>query len=267
MARRNHSEQGFSLIEIMVVLLILSAVLAVVFSDISQVQQRYRTETAKLDITQESREFLDQIVRDLRMSGYPQQRLFTYAVLAANPDQDTRAAVGLVYVSPSDLVFEGDMDGNGTVTSVRYTLQANGGTCPCTLQRSQRNKVAGDPRPTDLGGAQGFVYNVNLDNLINSNNVFNIAGTNRGGQANNLLYNAMKVAPVFRFFDANGVEMTQAPYNAAYPLDATNPAQRSVIQSIRQVQITLNVLSPAMDQQTGAQPAISMTAATRLTNY
>jgi prepilin-type N-terminal cleavage/methylation domain-containing protein len=183
MARRKHFESGFTLIEIMVVLLILSAVLAVVFTDISRVQQRYRTESAKLDITQESREYLDQIVRDLRMAGYPAQRTFTYGVLPAagvpNADQDKRAAVGLVWVSASDLVFEGDIDGNGTVTSVRYTLQANGGTCPCTLQRSQRNKVNGDPRPTDLGGAQPFVYNVNLDNVINSNGLFDSEGNNR----------------------------------------------------------------------------------------
>jgi prepilin-type N-terminal cleavage/methylation domain-containing protein len=262
--RPTRSQKGFSLIEIMIVLLILSAVLAVVFTDISRVQQRYRTETAKLDITQESREFLDQIVRDLRMSGFPAQRLFTYGILNLGgnpPDTDNRAAVGLVYVSASDLVFEGDVDGSGTVYSVRYTLRNSGGTCPCSLQRSQRPKVAGDPRPNDLGGVQSFVYNVEMQNVINSGGAFAIAGTNRGGIANDVLYGAMKAAPVFQFFDQNGNAI------AGLPLDATNAAQRAVISTIRQVQINMNVMSQTMDLQSGTQPALSMTATTRLSNY
>ncbi len=267
MTRRKHRQSGFTLIEIMVVLLILSAVLAVVFTDISRVQQRYRTETVKLDMTQESREFLDQIVRDLRMSGFPAQRLYDYNVLTAPVDNDNRAAVGLVYVSASDLVFEGDVDGTGFVSSVRYTLQANGGTCPCTLQRSQANKVGGDPRPTNLGGAQPFTYRVNVDNVINSGGLFAITGTNRAGISNDVLYTNMKAAPVFRYLDGNGADITGPPYNAALPLDATVSAQRSIIANIRQVQITLNVMSPTLDLQTGGRPALTLTASTRIGNY
>ena len=255
------SQQGFSLIEILLVLVILSAVLAVVFTDISRVQQRYRTETAKIDITQESREFVDQIVRDLQMSGYPAQRLFTYGVLAGNPDQDQRAAVGLVYVSATDLVFEGDVDNTGQVSSVRYTLQNTGGACPCSLQRSQRPKIAGDPRPNDLGGVQQFVYNVELQNIINSGGLWAVAGNNAGGVANDVLYGGMKAAPVFQFFDQNGNVV------GGLPLVATNGAQRAVIATIRQVQVNLNVLSQTRDLQTGTLPALSMTATARLTNY
>lgn len=266
MTRRNpRSQRGFTLIEIMIVLLILTIVMGVVFADMDTVQKRYRTEEAKLDITQESREFLDQIVRDLRQAGFPGQRLYSANVLGANPDQNSLAAVGLVYVSVNDLVFEGDIDGSGIVWSVRYTLQPGaGGTCPCTVQRSQVQKIAGSPLPNTLGGVQGVSYNVELQNILNSNGLYTIAGTStlQGGvvQNNDTLYGAYKAAPVFQAFDGNGVAV-------ALPLDATNAANRKVIGTIRSVQVTLNVLSPTTDIQTKMRPAVSMTATARLTNY
>ncbi len=269
--RQANSQRGFTLVEIMLVILILTIVMGVIFTDINTVQKRYRTEEAKLDVTQESREFLDQIVRDLRQTGFPGTKLYTYNVLAPNNDQDPRAAVGLVYAGPNDLVFEADVDGSGTVWSVRYTLVAGaGGNCPCSIQRSQVPKVAGDPRPATLGGAQGTTYNVELQNILNSNGLFAIAGLTRfpsgGMQTNDALYGAYKVAPVFQYFDANGANITGLPYNAVLPLDATVAANRTIMKNIREVQVNLNVLSPTSDLQTGMRPAVSMTATARLTN-
>ena len=62
---------GFSLLELMVVLAILSVVLAVVMSGVTELQKKSSSETAKVDLTQQSRQFMDQIVKDLHHSGYP----------------------------------------------------------------------------------------------------------------------------------------------------------------------------------------------------
>jgi len=280
MTRRNpRSQRGFTLLEILIVLLILTIVMGVVFRDIDTVQKRYRTEEAKLDLTQESREFLDQSVRDLRQAGFPGQRLYAANVLgpSGSPpggviDQNPLAAVGLVWVSANDLVFEGDVDGSGVVWSVRYTLQTGaGGTCPCIVQRSQVQKINGDPRPKDLGGKQGTTYSIELQNILNSNGLFAIAGNttfpNGFTQANDALYGPYKAAPLFSFFDANGVDITAPANGGVLPLDATNAANRTLIGKIRSVQVNLNVLSPTTDIQTGMRPAVSMTSTARLTNY
>src|SRR5581483_8261103 len=108
-----------------------------------QLTKVYRAEEQKVDTTQQGREFLDQITRDIHQAGYPGQKMYDSAILAVPPANDSRVAVGLVRVSASELWFEGDMDGDGAVESVRYTLFDNNGNaiggasnCPCSLQRS-----------------------------------------------------------------------------------------------------------------------------------
>ena len=88
--------RGFSLLEIMVVIGILSIVMAVVFTQINLVQKRYRTEEMKLDLTQESREFMDQIVRDMHSIGYPTSKMYSTAVLGTPVNNDSKVAFGLV---------------------------------------------------------------------------------------------------------------------------------------------------------------------------
>jgi prepilin-type N-terminal cleavage/methylation domain-containing protein len=132
-ARRVHSSQsGFSLIELMVSLLLMSIVVAVAVQQIGTVQQRSTTEQGKLDMFQEGREFLDQIVRDLHETGYPSVKQFSAPT--ANS-----VAYGIIKIAPGELKLEGDVDGSGQVSVVDYTYQASGNNCPC-LQRTQTLK-------------------------------------------------------------------------------------------------------------------------------
>ena len=70
-ARPNAGSHGFSLIEMLIAVGIVSTVLAVVMSGIIQMQQRSKTESTNVDVSQQTRDFIDQMVRDVHNVGYP----------------------------------------------------------------------------------------------------------------------------------------------------------------------------------------------------
>src|SRR5579864_2468850 len=153
---------GFTLLELMIVCAVLAIVLGAVFQGISTIIQRSQAEQVKVDLTQSGREFVDEFERDLHQAGYPNCRMVATLGATANcPADNSNAsqrsvaqnpavAAGLVYVDNTRIVFEGDMEGDGIVDSVEYILvDANGAnppaSCPCTLQRNQIAKAAGNP--------------------------------------------------------------------------------------------------------------------------
>jgi prepilin-type N-terminal cleavage/methylation domain-containing protein len=253
MLKLHPNARGFSLIELMIVIAILSVVMGAVFSQITGVQQRYRTEEAKLDIAQESREFLDQMVRDLHQAGYPTSKMYDSAVFAGPTNNDHRVAAGLVKFAYNDVWFEGDVDGDGLVESVRYTLSTDaGGMCPCTIKRSQQWKLDNPPM------SQTVSYTTELQNVINSGGAYTISGTGPGGTSNTVLYGALAAAHVFEAYDATGAPVVETDI-------ASNP---TLLGSIRTIKITVNVLAAqkASDMQTGLRAPISLTASARLSN-
>jgi type II secretory pathway pseudopilin PulG len=160
------SMHGFSIVELMVSIVIMMIVLGGVFSVIDVVNQRSYTEQSKLDMFQEAREFMDQMSRDLHQAGYPSVRHYvSTGQLTADPvTHDVKNAVGIVKVGAGDLWFEGDVDGTGAVSVVRYHLDnstTNG--CPC-LRRSQLPKIEGDP----VAGQSTEVYQVQVQGVQNT---------------------------------------------------------------------------------------------------
>src|SRR5262245_56716998 len=145
---KQRSDSGFSLIEMLIVLAMLVVFSGAVFRVISLSMERSVTEQIKLDMFQEAREFMDQMTRDLRMAGYPNKRNFvqTLSPPMINPViNDKRVAVGLVKVAAGELWFEGDVDGSGKVSVVRYFYDnSTDNNCPC-LKRSQLPKIDADP--------------------------------------------------------------------------------------------------------------------------
>jgi prepilin-type N-terminal cleavage/methylation domain-containing protein len=253
-------QRGFSLIELLVAMGILTIVLAVVFNEIDKVQKRYRTEETKLDIFQEARNFMDRFVRDLHSAGYPGSRMYQLGVIPVSPpENDSRVAAGLVSVSQTDLRFEADVDGDGQVDSIRYTLQPIGGTCPCRLRRSQVTKLNGITplnQPTNYFSIVDEVVNSAGSGGPGPNGALTIAG-NTGPTSNNTLYLEYAGSPIFQAFDRNGNPVT-LPVNIA-----GNP---QAVRSIRTIRVTLNVLATAPDPQTLQRPAVSLTASARLQN-
>ena len=142
-------ERGFSLIETMAAVFILTVVVGAVFQQISKAQQAYRVEGQRLDLTQEQRTFIDQFTRDLHQAGYPSTYSFNNL---AGPTANSTAA-GLTSISTTSLTLEGDMDGSGVVQVVTYAYNDGSGfsgsgtnPCPC-MQRSiaPKGQAAGTP--------------------------------------------------------------------------------------------------------------------------
>lgn len=149
----------------MIVLLILTAITGAVFQVVNLTTERSSAEQTKLDMFQEAREFMDQMTRDLRLAGFPNARNYAPTVLAEPPSEDFRVAVGLVKIADGEVWFEGDVDGSGTVSVVRYFLDtstSNG--CPC-LKRSQLPKVAGSP----YTGQTTPSYDIEVQGVTNTN--------------------------------------------------------------------------------------------------
>jgi prepilin-type N-terminal cleavage/methylation domain-containing protein len=230
--RRHKDISGFSLMELMVVLTIVIAISAAIFQTINLTTQRSSTEQTKLDMFQEAREFMDQMSRDLRQAGYPNIHNIDFGALTpavVSPlINDHRFAAGLIEVDSGDLWFEGDVDGSGTVSVVRYHLDtsvANG--CPC-LRRSVVAKADGDPLSN-----MDFVYQVEVQGVQN---------TGPG---------------IFSAYN-NG---------AAVGLPVTiGTASGSTIASVDTVQATLSLRSAVPDPQTRQYPTTTLVTTVRMNN-
>src|SRR5579864_4627968 len=97
----NQAQQGFSLLEMLIVVAVLSLVLGAIFNTILDGMKKYRQEENRVNTTQQSREFLDQIVRDLHSSGYPGLRMYDPSAIGngSTAQSNSNVAVGLVAVS------------------------------------------------------------------------------------------------------------------------------------------------------------------------
>lgn len=259
MTKANRWERGFSLLEMMIVVAIMTVVMGGIFSIMNSAQKRYSVEDTKLDLQQESREFLDQVIRDLHQAGFPNGRM--YQVAPSSGANSDKVAVGLVRVSHSDIVFEGDVDGDGTVNVVRYQLEPVSGQCPCTLKRSQVNKVDGSA-PDD----QPTAFSAEVQRVLNSYGAGNtplVISGNTMGAANDTLYASFKTAPVFEFYDQNGVIVSGIPND----LSVANTGNGALmLASVRSVRVTINTFATTIDQVNRNYPALSMTSSARIAN-
>lgn len=148
---------GFSLLELMLALVILSAVIAILTNGIMQIEQKSASDVNKVGLAQESRQFMDQLLRDLRQCGFPGLAMFDPASGATS--SSSYVAQGLISFSSTAIQFEGDIDGSGVSEVYIQAVVPPGGNCPCTVQRGTVLKsVGGTP-----------AYYTELDNVMSQN--------------------------------------------------------------------------------------------------
>ena len=168
--RREITIRGFSLMELLIVLIILLITAGAIFQVINLSMERSSTEQTKLDMFQEAREFMDQMSRDLRQAGYPNPRNLSPAVLTQVPiKKDLHASAGVVNIDGGDLWFEADVKGTGEVSVIEYHLDTStSNNCPC-LKRSEVPKRNGDPLIRGTGGQENPSYQVEVQGVQNTN--------------------------------------------------------------------------------------------------
>jgi type II secretory pathway pseudopilin PulG len=224
---------GFSLVETMVGLAILTIVMSAVFSQLNQVQKASASEAAKMDLTQQAREFVDQMVRDLHMTGYPRPDMYSPPL----PLDNALVAAGLVRVSPTEILLEGDVETSGNVYSVDIQYVAADATdpqCPC-VRRSE--VVKGSLTPANK-------Y-TQLEQVMPP-------GTGAGQSGEDL----------FTFFDKNGNQV-----DVTGGADISTPSGQTTIGKIQTVKINLSLLSPNSDPVTKLPQRFSLSVTGHLNEY
>ncbi len=159
--RASKAQRGFSFLELIVSIAILTTVIGVVMTGVSQIEQRSASDVNKVGVAQESRQFMDQILRDMRQTGYPSLAMFDPSTLTSGTDctQDNNVACGIRSFSSSAIQFEGDIDGSGVSEVYIQVVVPTSGNCPCTVQRGTVLKsVGGTP-----------AYYTELDNVMSQN--------------------------------------------------------------------------------------------------
>jgi prepilin-type N-terminal cleavage/methylation domain-containing protein len=228
---RNNGARGFSLLEMLISLLILAVVSGAVFAQISRMQQRSSSEAIKVDMSQQAREFLDQTVRDLHMAGYPNASMYS------NPTTyPSKVAAGLVSVSPTQILLEGDVNNDGNVYSVKIWYVANDlndPNCPC-IRRSAITKIDADSfsQPTNNYTETQYVLP---------------PGTGSGQSGEDL----------FAYYKQDGSAVV-----IGSGTDISTPAGQALISSIKTVKINLSLST--RDPETNSVTRTSMSATSRL---
>jgi prepilin-type N-terminal cleavage/methylation domain-containing protein len=250
-------ESGFSAIEMLITLALLTIVLGVVVKGIIELQARNFNETGKVDAVQETRDFIDQMARDIHGSGYPPPAVTTQASNQGCNNAAIRAnvnvACGIISFSTTSVQYEADLDGSGTVSVVYLSLvpPTSSTNCPCILQRGTVTKAL-----AIAGTAPAYFTTVN--GILNSGDG---TGNNGSGVPTYALsmsgpgsYASYAAADVFNAYDANGTLITTACNWTTAP----NCTQ------IRSLQITANVAPPYYDVTTKVFPVYSITSRARI---
>src|SRR5262245_22913669 len=168
------------------------------------------------------------------MSGYPNASMYSNAPAGSN-----LVAAGLVKVSPTQILFEGDVNNDGTVSSVSiYYVPSdpNDPNCPC-IRRGAVAKIPGDSWAQPLSPT-----------YTETGNVFP-PGTGAGQSGEDL----------FTYYNQNG-----DPVVVGSGVDISGDVGRSTISQIKTVKINLSLLTNLRDPATNGLIRTTISATARL---
>lgn len=221
--------KGFTLLEMLISMSILVVITGAVFEQIMVMQKSAAGTGAKVDSDQQARAFVDQMVRDLHMAGYPTMSMYSSDKL---DNTSPMVAAGVVSVSPTQIILEGDVNSDGFVESVNVGYVGNppgDPSCPC-IRRSAVQKITGSP----------------LAQPVSANY------TETGGVVPPGLGPGQAGADLFTFYDQNGNQVDVSDN----PDINSNPTK---LGSLATVKINLSLFTDAGAGQT-ARTSLSATA-------
>jgi prepilin-type N-terminal cleavage/methylation domain-containing protein len=247
---------GFTLLELMIVAAIMVVVMAVVMRGIIEMQHRNAAESSKVDTVQQTRDFIDQMVRDIHDVGYPPPKVVKVAG-GANCTADPDLSCNIIAFSPTQIIYEGDLDGSGTVYRIFMQLVTPPGSnsCPCILRRGALGKAA-----ALAPGAQP-TYFTEVNGVLNSGDGTGLATFPISLPAPGS-YATYATADVFDAYFQDGTRFQDA--GGAYSCDErVTPNSCS---GIRSFQVNANVTSAFPDPKTNIYQVYAITSKARLNN-
>jgi hypothetical protein len=171
---------------------------------------------------------------------------------------------GIVSFSPTQVIYEGDLDGSGTVSVVylQLALPQGSNNCPCILQRGVVSKQQWVNAPANFPAAIQYFTTVN--GVLNSGNgtappaaPASTFGAVLSGPGN---YNTYTTADVFDAYDANGNFLAPCLMGIPAITNGTSPD----CTPIRSLQITVNVAPQFADPVSKQYPVYSITSKARI---
>jgi len=118
-------EGGFTLLELMLVLAIFTVLTAAALSLSRDAQNSLWNAQGSSNLLDSSLRALTQVKREIRLAGHPGAGSFSATAVSNHPGI---VANSFTAASSYDLVFEGDVNGDGQVERVEYTLPAGSQT-------------------------------------------------------------------------------------------------------------------------------------------
>ena len=280
-----HRQRGFTLMEMMVVVLVLSVVMGAVFGLMNMAQQRYRAESDVLDAFQGSRAVVDQITREVHSAGYPPVKHFPQSCIGGGPpgccagcndlqgrpydpalsnfvasgfvSNSMACTPGLSCTIPSSftLVLEEDVDpeNNNGAEWVVYTLRAPDGGAPVA---GQPNVLWRGVLPKQAGGT------------LDANGAHAIAAAQLGGNVANaglvpMVFNVMNDPTSNNAGFGNVAAENQKLFR--YEFNYSTPAQTA--QNIRTVYVNMIVQSQNRDPKTAQFRTVYLRGSARRFNF
>jgi prepilin-type N-terminal cleavage/methylation domain-containing protein len=240
---------GFTLLELLLAMSVFLIICAAMFELLQLSQQRYASENQLSASFQEARLAIDQIVRDVNVSGYPSLGLYTVI-----PTDPSTYAVGPVAWSPNyypslagcaigtagggtcstpgdfDLIVETRLGNDANVSWVRYYLSDT------TLYRAVVPKNGGDPAAAFSAPGVAVPFLVNVMNNPGAAQLGQITATYP------LMFQGGVPQPIFQYT----CDTPAGPLPCSAP--AASPNNQPV--NIRDVDVTLIVATPQRDMQT-----------------
>lgn len=259
------AQDGFTLLELLIALTLSLIVIAGLVVQLNTSNQRAANEQHQLDLFQESREYLDQMSRDMRQVGYPNPRNFDQTSLAntssdpSDPSLSPFAGRGIISANDRSISFEGGVDPTGTtpktlVTTYTYNSSTANG-CPC-LQRTQEDRGATSAQQVEVQ---------NVQNFTSGNDIPIFRYYTNGGTEEVTFDNCASGSCDWHYTNSANVNVTTTASNPI-TYDVSNGPDATLLGSIDTVRIELVVQSPYADLKTGAKPIIALVSTVKVNN-